>query len=222
MAAQRPVDRAPIVEPALGTGDLALVTRILGGDAEALGAVVDRLYRPMAAVAGAILRDPALVDDVVQDAWVRVLDGLVKFEGRASLRTWVLTIVANCARTRAGKRARGLEVAWEDDPAEGGPVADPALFNAIGRWREGPGRWREGDSEAEAALLLKERRAVLERELERLPPTQRALVTLRDLEEVDAASACELLGLSDANQRVLLHRARLRLRAALAKELEGR
>lgn len=197
----------------------ALVGRILGGDTAALAGVVERLYRPMAAIAAAILPDASHVDDVVQDAWVRVLGALGGFELRASLRTWILRIVANCARTRAAKLAGGERLGWQEEPLGDEPAVDPARFSAIGRWRDPPRPWRADDAEAEAALLRKEVQAILLREIAALPPGQRAVVTLRDLEGLAAAEVCELLGLSEANQRVLLHRARARLRAAIEREL---
>ena len=199
------------------TDERALVERILGGDAESLGRLVDRLYPPMAAVASAILRDPSHVDDVVQDSWVRVLDGLGAFEFRASLRTWVLRIVSNCALSRARHLLHREQLGWQEEPMEPEPAVDPARFGALGRWSSPPQPW--SDREAETVLLRKEVQAILSGELALLPANQRAVVLLRDIEGLSGAEVCSVLGLSDANQRVLLHRGRVRLRGAIERHL---
>ncbi len=211
----------------------ALVERILAGDEAAVGTLVDRYHVSMALVAGAILGDPALAKDAVQEAWIRILGGLERFEFRAQLKTWILRITANTARTLASRQPSGvpagLLVAGSLDE-DRGPTVDPARFTGIGRWRDPPRPWpdlgRDADradqsiDHPERALLRKELRALLLREIDGLPPNQRLAILLRDVEELPAGEVCETLGISDANLRVLLHRGRARLRAALAHRLE--
>ena len=194
-----------------------LVARALVGDADAIGALVDRYDHAMGCVAAAILVDRSEVADVVQEAWIRVFGGLHKFEFRASLKTWILRITANAARTTASKAPLRAE-----EPA--GPTVDPARFSSIGRWRDPPADWTEhwGTAEPEAALLRQELAALAQRELDALPSTQRAVVTLRDVEGLDSMEICAMLEISETNQRVLLHRGRARVRAAVERELKRR
>lgn len=154
----------------------------------------------------------AVAEEVVQEAWLAVLRGLDRFEGRSALRTWVLGIVVNLARSRARAERRQVLVA-----AEPGTVVDPARFlppdaaEWPDHWAVGPVPWPTPEEE----LLTGETRKVILRAIERLPPPQREVLVLRDLEGCSAAETCHVLGLSDGNQRVLLHRARSRVRQAI-------
>jgi RNA polymerase sigma-70 factor (ECF subfamily) len=198
--------------------DRAVVRSLLAGDAAALRALVDRLYGPMTRLAVAILGDARHADDVVQDTWVAVLASLASFEGRSSLKTWVLRILSNHARTLAVRLGRSEQLGWmEAEPTDDDPAVDRARFSAIGRWREAPAPWAWGDPEG--ALLRREIREVLARAMEELAPGQRAVVSLRDVEGLSSEEACEVLRITEANQRVLLHRGRSRLRRAIEKEL---
>lgn len=198
---------------ALGADERVLIAQVLTGDEAAVTRLVARHQAAMSSVAAAILGGTANAADAVQEAWLRVLAGLRQFEGRSSLKTWILRITANVARTAAVKHSR-TDVA--DLSAE--PTVDPARFTVIGSWREPPRPWSDV-GEQEDALLRRELLHLLYREIEQLPPSQRAVVRLRDVEELDSDEVSELLGLSDSNQRVLLHRGRARLRAAIAREL---
>jgi RNA polymerase sigma-70 factor, ECF subfamily len=189
--------------------DRALVDKVLAGARDAVIALVDAHDEPMRCVAAAILPDSAHVPDVVQEAWIRVLGGLREFEFRASLKTWILRITANVARTTAGRLGRA-PLSMEDLP-----TVDPERFSSIGRWRDPPRPWHP-----EALLLRKELGELLQRELDALPALQRAVVMLRDIEDLPSEEICDMLELSEANQRVLLHRGRARLRAALERELK--
>jgi RNA polymerase sigma-70 factor (ECF subfamily) len=196
--------------------DRALVARVVAGAEDAILTLVDRHDAAMSCVAAAILNDASHVPDVVQEAWIRVLSGLGGFAFRSSLKTWILRVTANAARTAAARLGRTIAIGDVEEQ----PTVDPERFTAIGRWRDPPQPWTTG--EPEAALLRKELAALVQRELEELPPAQRAVVMLRDVEELTSDEICAMLELSEANQRVLLHRGRARLRAAIERELKRR
>lgn len=199
--------------------DVALVVRLRRGDADAFTDVVTTYSPAMLHVARAFVSTSA-AEDVVQEAWVALLTSLDKFEGRAALRTWACGITANLARRRATKESR--TVPWTDAFAttteDGeGPTVDPSRFRPAGdRWSGGwtdvgaPARW-----EPEQDALDAETRAVLTKALATLPVRQRTVVALRDIHGLTAEEVCTSLGLSAANQRVLLHRGRAQLRQQL-------
>jgi len=170
----------------------------------------------MLALARARLESRAVAEEVVQEAWLVVLRDLDRFDGRSSLRTWVLGIVLNLARSRARAERRSVPLPFDD----GGPVVDRARFlPPDARW---PGHWALGPLPwpgPEEALLAAETRDVMLGAIIALPPAQREVLVLRDVEGLDAAEACNILGLTDTNQRVLLHRARSRVRAAIEQHL---
>jgi RNA polymerase sigma-70 factor (ECF subfamily) len=165
-------------------------------------------------VARSFVRTDALAEEVVQDTWLAVLRGLDGFEGRASLKTWIFHILANRARTRAVREARSVPFSsLADAAAQEGPAVDPALFDHDGRWARPP---QTLDADPERHVLAAELRGRLVEAVAELPEAQRSVIALRDLAGLPSEEVCELLGLSDGNQRVLLHRARTRVRAALA------
>ena len=156
----------------------------------------------------------AIAEEVVQEAWLTMLRSLDRFEGRSSLRTWVLGIVVNLARSRA--RAERRSIALLDS---GGPAVDSLRFLAADHprwphhWATEPLRWGTPEQE----LLAQETRKVILAAIDGLPAAQREVLVLRDLEGVTAADVCNILGLNDTHQRVLLHRARSRVRNALER-----
>jgi RNA polymerase sigma-70 factor (ECF subfamily) len=176
----------------------------------------------MLAVARGYVRSRALAEEVVQEAWLGVLKGLDHFEGRASLRTWVLRIVANIARTRAVREARSVPFSSiEGEP--GGPAVEPERFRGPGdpypgHWTAYPTDWR---TLPEEQVSSRETLAVVKQAIEELPETQRLVITLRDITGCSAEEVCEALDLTEGNQRVLLHRARARVRAKLERHLDG-
>jgi RNA polymerase sigma-70 factor (ECF subfamily) len=174
----------------------------------------------MLRVALSFLRERAAAEEVVQDTWLALLDGLEGFEARASLRTWLFTVLVNRSRTRAVRDGRSLPFSAlaASDGAEVHPVGADA-FDQAGGWRTPPESWSEEDPERLA--MGAQTRAVLEAEISRLPEAQRTVLTLRDVEGLEADEVCALLDLSAANQRVLLHRARTRIREALAGYMAG-
>lgn len=191
--------------------DQALLDGLRSGDERAFEALVARYDGGLRRVARTFVRVPSAVDDVVQETWLGVLRGLQGFEGRSSLRTWIFSILVNQARTRAKRDARSLPFSsLETDDA---PSVDPAAFGGDGRWASAP---RRLDGDPETGLLTGELRTQLLLAVEELSTEQRAVITLRDLVGCTAPEVCELLDISDGNQRVLLHRARTRVRNALA------
>jgi RNA polymerase sigma-70 factor, ECF subfamily len=213
----------PVAGSATSTDDLDLLARLRRGDEAAFTRLVERLHGPMLRLAMVHLGNRAVAEEVVQDAWVGVLAQLDRFEGRSSLRTWVLRIVANQARTRAVRERRTLPFSTLDGLDERGrPAVEPERFlpaghQWAGHWASPPRSWAEVPEER---LLSAETRAEVERAVALLAPAQRAVITLRDVEGMTAAETCELLGLTEGNQRVLLHRARSRVRRALERYLD--
>jgi RNA polymerase sigma-70 factor (ECF subfamily) len=192
-----------------------LLSRLRAGDERAFEAIVMKHDGALRRVARSYVRTDAAVDDVVQETWLGVVRGLDAFEGRSSLRTWIFRILVNQARTRAVRDARSLPFSTLDDDA--GPAVDPTAFAADGRWTSAPPRL---DADPETGLLSAELRAHLLAAVDELSPDQRAVITLRDLVGLPAADVCQLLDITDGNQRVLLHRARARVRTALTPLME--
>jgi RNA polymerase sigma-70 factor, ECF subfamily len=190
--------------------DHALLKRLRAGDESAFESLLARHHAALRRVARTYVRTDSAADEVVQETWLGVLRGLNAFESRSSLRTWIFRILVNQARTRAVRDARTLPFsALEEDD---GPTVEPAAFAADGRWTSAPPRL---DYEPESGLLSAELRAHLLEAVDGLSREQRAVITLRDLVGLRADEVCGLLEISDVNQRVLLHRARARVRAAL-------
>jgi RNA polymerase sigma-70 factor (ECF subfamily) len=190
--------------------DAELLARLRGGEQKAFSEIVRAWSPAMLRVARAHVRSDATAEEIVQEAWMGVIRALPGFEGRSLLRTWVFRILVNVASRRGRIEARTmLELQ--------GPTVDPDRFRDEGD--PYPGHWRDDAAptpwDPEPALLSAEFRAVLSRALGELPERQRAVVELRDVHGLDPTEVCELLELTQANQRVLLHRGRARLRAAL-------
>jgi len=190
----------------------ALLERLRAGDEDAFAMLVARHDGALRRVARTFVRTPSAADDVVQETWLGVLRGLDGFEGRSSLRTWIFRILVNRARTRAVGDARSVPFSALEDGDR--PAVEPTAFGADGRWTSAPPRL---EHDPETSLLRRELRKVLLGAVDRLAPAQRAVITLRDLVGLPAEEVCELLDITDGNQRVLLHRARARVHAALAE-----
>jgi RNA polymerase sigma-70 factor, ECF subfamily len=188
----------------------ALIERLRAGDERAFDALVARHDAALRRVARTFVRSSSAADDVVQETWLGVIRGLADFEGRSSLRTWIFSILVNRARSRAVGDARSVSFSAIED--EDRPAVEPAAFSADGRWTSAPPRL---DYDPETQLLSKELRERLLHVIDGLPPAQRSVITLRDLVGMPAEDVCALLDVTDGNQRVLLHRARSRVRTAL-------
>ncbi len=195
--------------------DRALLARLRTGEEAAFETLVSRYDRSLRQLARTFVGTPSAADDVVQETWLAVIRGLDAFEGRSSLRTWIFSILVNRARTRGARDARSVPFSALE--AGAGPTVDAEAFGADGRWRSAP---RRLDADPEARLLSQELRGQLLAAVEDLAPAQRAVITLRDLAGLDAEEVCSLLDITDGNQRVLLHRARARVRAALGSLVE--
>lgn len=201
--------------------EAALVARLRSGDAAAFGALVDDLHARLIALARTFTSSPALAEDIVQETWLGVIRGLRGFEGRSSLRTWIFSILVRRARTMASREARRGEVPLEPRAVggESGAIEWEPGAGKIGLWKESPVPW--GLQDPAALLQSKEALEVIRQALEALPASQRQVVLLRDVEDVAAAEICNILGVSETNLRVLLHRGRARIRRALDHYLRG-
>jgi RNA polymerase sigma-70 factor, ECF subfamily len=212
------------VSVAVDHDDRTLCAALRRGDERAFEELVDRYHGRLVRFAMTYVGNPAAADEVVQDTWLAVVRGLDRFEGRSSLKTWIFQILVNNAITRAERDARTVPLSTFDVHDEDEPSVDPSRFldeqheRWPGHWAAPVSRWNELP---EDALLGHETLDVLWDAIAALPDMQRRVITLRDVEGCCPAEVCELLGLSEANQRVLLHRARSKARAALETHFES-
>ena len=190
--------------------DRRLVAALLNGDEQAFGELVERYNGALLRLALMYVRSRSAAEEVVQDTWLGVLRGLPAFEGRSSLKTWIFRILVNQARTRGVRESRS--VPFSALAGEDGPAVDPDRFLPDGAWESPP---RSVDGLPDAVLLSAEARALVLMAIDELPPRQRDVITLRDVEGWSAAEVREALDLTEANERVLLHRARAKVRARL-------
>jgi RNA polymerase sigma-70 factor, ECF subfamily len=173
--------------------DAELLAGLRSGDEQAFVALVERYQGPMLRLAGSFVPSSAVAEEVVQDTWLAMLSGLGSFEGRSSVKTWLFQILVNRARTTGSREQRST------------PVVDPARFDETGGWADPPSEWISAAEDLRLAARIREW-------IDLLPERQRQVVLLRDVEGLTAAEVCTVLEVSDANQRVLLHRGRSRLR----------
>jgi RNA polymerase sigma-70 factor, ECF subfamily len=207
-------------EKAPGDQDAALVARLREGDEAAFVELIDRYGTTMVRVAQMYVRDRATAEEVVQETWLAVLNGIDRFEGRSSLKTWLFRILTNRAKTRGERDGRmipfsSLAGAGEEDE----PSVDPDRFLGPdsaqpGAWAAPPRAWPQD------RVLAAETLGVIEMAIDQLPEAQRAVIRLRDIEGWSPMEVADALEISDGNQRVLLHRARSKVRAALESYLE--
>ena len=193
------------------------------GDESAFSTLVSLYHAPLRRLALSYVRSAAVADEVVQETWLGVIRGIHSFEGRSSLKTWIFRILTNTAKTRAERESRvvplsSLPAAMDDDE----PAVDPDRFldqqhaRWPGHWASPPTRWDELPAEhLEGRELLD----AMKEAIEELPSRQRQVIVLRDVEGWEAEEVCGVLGLSEANQRVLLHRARSKVRQTLETRL---
>jgi RNA polymerase sigma-70 factor (ECF subfamily) len=209
---------------AVTVGDGELVEALRAGDEQAFAILVRRHHPAMVRVALMYVRTRAVAEEVVQDTWVGVLRGIDRFEGRSSLKTWIFHILVNTARSRATREARTIPFSSYVDPSStaGESSVDPSRFlppdhpQWPGHWASPPTDWRDLP---EAQLLSSETLSLVRQAVEQLPASQREVITLRDLGGWDSKEVCAALGISEGNQRVLLHRARSKVRRMLEEHL---
>ncbi|MBX7113547.1 MAG: sigma-70 family RNA polymerase sigma factor [Myxococcaceae bacterium] len=198
--------------------DSDLVRRLVAKDEGAFLELVDRYHAGLLRFVTSFVRSPAAAEEVVQDTWKAFIEGIEHFEQRASLKTFLYRIAANRARTRAVRDHRTPTLSdLEHEGDEASPLID--RFGTAGNWLAPPTPWVA--ETADAILERKQAMEVLARAIEQLPEQQRAVVQLRDVEGLASDEVCEMLGISEVHQRVLLHRARTRLRAALEGHFSG-
>jgi RNA polymerase sigma-70 factor, ECF subfamily len=189
--------------------DADLLAALRAGDEQAFVTLVRRHHSAMLRLAMGYVPSAAIAEEVVQDTWLAVLRGVGGFEGRSTLRTWLLRIVVNRARTAGLRERRTIAV---PDPE---PAVDPLRFDSSGAWASPPERWAQ---EAQDRLRAAQVAARLRSAMGELPARQREVVLLRDVEGLSSSEVCSVLDISEANQRVLLHRGRSRLRQVLETE----
>jgi RNA polymerase sigma-70 factor, ECF subfamily len=193
-------------------GDEDLVARLTQGDERAFASLVARYHMPMLRLALTFVPNRAIAEDVVQDTWIAVLRGIDRFDGRSSLKTWLFRILVNRAHTTGAQERRTTPV----EPA-GMAAVDAARFGPDGSWADPPAPWTDlvEDRLIASAMIAQVRALIAD-----LPDAQRQVVTLRDVEGLSADDVCSILGLTPGNQRVLLHRARSRLRSQLERQYD--
>ena len=189
--------------------DRELVARLQAGDEAAFVELVRMYQTRLQRLAESVVSSRSVAEEVVQDTWLAVVRGVERFEGRSTFKTWLFHILLNRARSAAGREHRAPPLADEDLGER---------FDANGAWATPPVPWSEEAEDRLVAQHLAERVRAL---LPGLPEAQRQVLLLRDIEGVPAPDVCELLGVSDGNQRVLLHRARVHLRRQLDLEMHS-
>jgi RNA polymerase sigma-70 factor (ECF subfamily) len=213
----RDLRRPPVIvsRPTGDRDDTALVDALRHGDERAFAVLVARYHPSLVRLARTYVDDGAVAEEVAQEAWLGLLSGLGRYAGRASLQTWLFHILVNCARARRRREAHSIAFSDLGEPVEEyGPTVDPARFHPddhrwAGHWSTPPSEWPE------SLTLSLEIGECLARAVDRLPPRQRSILTLRDIEGWPAGEVCALLGISPENARVLLHRARAHVRREL-------
>lgn len=218
----RPRMRNPLARRARADRDpdAGLIEGLRAGDESAFADVIDRYGPAMLRVARMHVRDRAVAEDVVQETWLAVLDGIGRFEGRSSLKTWLFTILTNRAKTRAERERRTVPVSAvaAREASADQPAVDPERFidataeRFPSAWAAPPSTW---STLPEERLLSQETLGRVADAIEALPEAQREVIRLRDVEGFTAAEVATALDITDGNQRVLLHRARARVRGAL-------
>jgi RNA polymerase sigma-70 factor (ECF subfamily) len=207
-------------EPLVRDSDAELIERLRHGDEAAFGRLMDAYSAPLLRLAVVFVQSRSIAEEVVQETWMAVVTGIGRFEGRSSVKTWLFKILTNIAKTRALRERRTIPFSEFDVDNSDEPAVDPGRFLPASHpqwphhWATPPQPWSMGP---EGTALDRETLAVLRRALEDLPRAQRVVVALRDVHGWPAADVCTALDLSEANQRVLLHRGRSRLRGVLER-----
>jgi RNA polymerase sigma-70 factor (ECF subfamily) len=192
--------------------DSALLARLRAGEEQAFVELVSRYHASLVRLARTYVASSAVAEEVAQDTWLAVLRGLEGFAGRSSFRTWLLQILVNRASSTGVREHRSIPI------ADAGPAVDASRFDSSGAWMAPPQHWVEDSDDRLSAAALA---APITMALDKLPARQREVVLLRDVDGLSGREVSEVLKISEANQRVLLHRSRSRLRHAIEAELGG-
>jgi RNA polymerase sigma-70 factor, ECF subfamily len=192
--------------------DVRLVEGARAGDEQAFVTLVERYQGPLVRLARTYVPTDAVAEEAVQETWMGVVRGIERFEGRSSFKTWLFRILVNRARSAGAREPRDVPLDQQ------GPSVPPARFDDRGGWAQPIEPWEQSDDRLVAASCSK----ALAAALALLPPRQREVVLLRDVEGLESTEVCRVLGITEGNQRVLLHRARSRLRGTLESELTER
>jgi RNA polymerase sigma-70 factor (ECF subfamily) len=198
--------------------EAVLIARLRAGDEDAFATLVSKYHGPLLRLAMSFVSERAAAEEVVQETWLGVIRGLSNFEARSSLKTWIFRILANQAKTRGKREAHSIPFSSMRDPhseSDYEPAVDPSRFDARGMWVEPPQPWN--NAAPEELLQRRETMQAIQRAMAELPPNQRAVVTMHDVEGVESGEICNILDISETNERVLLHRARTRLRRVLER-----
>jgi RNA polymerase sigma-70 factor (ECF subfamily) len=215
----------PVATPAGGRADdedeRALIAALRRGEDAAFAELIARYGASLLRLARTFVRDRAVAEEVVQETWLAILNGIDRFEGRSSLKTWIFQILSNRAKTRAVRERRSAPFSalvgdGEDDGAVDADRFRPEGHRWAGHWAAAPGDW---STLPEEHLLGSETLAEVHAAIETLPPRQAQVLVLRDVEGWEPEEVCAALNISDGNQRILLHRARSKVRAALERYL---
>ncbi|WNM58036.1 RNA polymerase sigma factor [Candidatus Nitrospira allomarina] len=206
--------------------EAALVKRVRRGDETAFKELVERYHSPLRRVAMTFVNSEAVAEEVVQDTWMALLKGIHRFEGRSSLKTWIFRILVNRAKTQGVRESRYVEFPGKASGSEKGEtdqLEDPTAMLGGEGW---PGAYSgiissQGEVSPERQLLNKEMVRRIYTVIQTLPAMQRQVIQLRDVEGVESEDVCRMLSLSESNQRVLLHRARTKVRQALEPWMES-
>jgi RNA polymerase sigma-70 factor (ECF subfamily) len=193
----------------VGGDDVELLARLRAGDESAFAVLVDRYHGPMLRLAAMFVPSRAVAEEVVQDTWLGVFRGVDRFEGRSSLKTWLFRILLNRARTTGRRERRTMLL--DDESA-----LDRVRFDAGGHWSTPPVAWTDEIENRLDAAGITER---IQAAIDALPGGQREVVVLRDVDGLSSEDVCDLLDITDGNQRVLLHRGRSRIRRVLEQQV---
>ncbi len=205
--------------------ELELIEALRKGEETAFSTLIEHYHGRLLRLAQTFVSNQAVAEEVVQDTWMAVLEGIHRFEGRSSLKTWIFQILKNLAKTKGKREHRYVpfsDVASSTDQEEVGTM-EPERFHTsghlTGHWAIPPTTWDENTPER--LLVSKESLAQIEQAIQTLPPNQRQVIILHDIEGSDSEEVCQILNITSTNQRVLLHRARSKVRQALNQYLQG-
>ncbi len=218
------VEASGLPRPAAWMDERRLLEALRNGDETAFAWLINQYHTSLVRLAKVYVSSAAVAEEVAQETWLGVLQGLDQFEGRSSLKTWIFRILTNRAKTRGQREARSVPFSDLEDPDLGPaePAVEPDRFNPPdhphwpNHWAVEPASW---ETIPEQRFLSQETRAYIEQAIAELPSSQRQVIMLRDIDGWTSDEVCAVLGLSEANQRVLLHRARSKVRRALEQYL---